>query len=109
MNTTCSERTNESTTPARTAGGRARSWSGVMVKDCDSVSPLWAGTSRGNQNPRRLTRTVPSRAVPHAAPMLRKKLTAEVELPMSRRSTAFCTATTTICSVIPMPTPNTTM
>ena len=35
--------------------------------------------------------------------MFRKKLTAEVALPRSRRSTAFCTATTTICSVIPIP------
>ena len=81
MKTTCSERTKDSTTPVRTAGCRARSGLGVIVNDCDRSSPLWAGTNRGNQNPRRLTSTVPSRAVPQAAPMLRKKLTAEVELP----------------------------
>ena len=51
--------------------------------------------------------TAPKMAVPKAAPIDLKKVTLDVAEPMSRRSTAFCTAVTTICMVNPSPAPKT--
>jgi len=45
--------------------------------------------------------------VPKAPPIIRKKVTALVAVPMSRRSTEFCTAVTMICIVPPSPAPST--
>ena len=80
-----------------------------MVNDDDRLKWVREWTSKGNQWPRRTVRMVPKRAVPKAAPMLRKKLMADVAAPMSSRGTEFWTARTRSCMTMPMPRPKTTM
>ena len=49
----------------------------------------------------------PKRAAPKDPPICRKNATELVATPMSERSTAFCTTTTTTCRDRPSPAPKT--
>ena len=51
--------------------------------------------------------TAPNSAVPNAPPRERKKVTAAVAAPIWVGGTAFWTASTITCMVMPMPAPST--
>ena len=57
----------------------------------------------------RLVKSAPNTATPTAPPTARKKLTVDVATPRCSTGASFCTATTSTCSTMPIPTPRTAM
>ena len=53
----------------------------------------------------RLVKIAPTTATPRVAPISRKKLFEEVAVPTSLCGKAFCTASTRVCMIRPMPAP----
>ncbi len=109
-NTSCSASVNASSTLPLTCSGSAWiAWMFCVALPDGGACP--DATAPANTSRRccasRLDSTAPKTAVPIAPPMDRKKVTALVAVPMSRKSTEFCTATMIVCMVKPRPAPKT--
>ena len=118
----CSESTNAAWIASRTGTGRARIFAGSLIEMlvaatrpppracCSGGSCAIAPGSRSASSPvSRAERTAPRIATPNEPPSDRKNVAAAVPAPMSRSSTAFCTARISDCMHRPSPTPITTM
>ena len=105
QNDGASESAYASITPDLNGSGSCWTAAGVRLASDPAPPPGAPAKTPCRLSVSRVVKIVVNRAEPTAAPISRKKLFALVAVPSSCGSTAFCTASTTVCITRPMPAP----